>query len=511
MKDNKRIILNIGTGIFFKLLLMVLAIVNTRFVLINLGKDINGLLALFTSIIGFLSIVELGIGNAITYSMYKPILDEDYEKVSALYYLYKKMYRGVMIAIIILGSLIAIFIPVLAKDYTSIYNIRITYLMFLLSIVITYLFAHKTSTINAFKDNYVTTLIHSVVKVLEVVIQIAVLIITKNFILFLLTRIIIVILEYLITNYIFMRKYQKFINNNKIIEQEEKKDIIKNIKALFMINLGAVLILSTDNIIISAFIGVGELGQYNLFSTIITAMATTISLVFVEITSILGHKNIELSANDRLSLFKKTHAVNYILGIVFFMGFYSVANNLISLIYGEGNNYTEFVIGIITVNFFIDFMRRGIATFKNSLGLFHEERFRPIIEGVSNVVLSLIFVQFLGLIGVLLATIITRLLVLYIIEPFVVFKYGFEQKPFRFYIVQYITTGILIISFFIINLIKIDYESNFISLIVNGLISVGLSIGIIVVTYLIFKPFRKSLNELFINIKNILTRKREEN
>lgn len=507
MKDNKRIILNIGTGIFFKLVLLILAIVNTRFVILNLGKDINGLLALFASIIGFLSIVELGIGNAITFSMYKPIVDEDYDKVSALYYLYRKMYRSVMVLLVIIGSIVAIFVPILAKDYSSVYSIRLTYLLFLSSIVITYLFAHKTSTINAFKDNYLATMIHSIVKIIEVIIQITVLIITKNFIIFLVTKIMMALLEYLITSVIFSKRYKKHINDNKLIDANEKSDIVKNIKALFMINLGAILILSTDNILISAFIGVGELGKYNLYTTIIGAMAGTISLVFIEITSILGHKNITFDYKQRLTLFKKTHSINYILGIVFFLGFYSVANSLVNIIYGEGNNYSNLIIGVITLNYFVEFMRKSVATFKNSLGLFHQERFRPIIEGFSNLILSLILIQYMGIVGVLLATIITRLAVLYTIEPYVVFKYGFDEKPFNFYFMQYLSSAVLILALIVIKFIRIDLDSNILNLIVNGSISIGISLIIILITYIIIKPFRESINLMFKDLNKRIFKK----
>lgn len=501
MQDKKRIVLNISTGIIFKIILILFTILNTRFVLINLGKDINGLLALFTSIIGFLSIVELGIGNAITYSMYKPIVEKDYDKVSALYHLYKKMYRIVMVLIVVIGGAITFLVPTLAKDYTSVYNIKLTYLLFLASIVGTYLFAHKTSTINAFKDNYITTLTFSLGKVLESMIQILVLILTKNFIYFLLVRIIIVLIEYLATNIIFKNKYQDYLTSNKEIEVNEKNAVIRNIKALFMINLGAVLILSTDNIIISAFIGVESLGQYNLYSTIISAMAGTLSLVFIEITSILGHKNVEMPVKQRIELFKKAHSINFILGIVFFLGFFSIANVLIEMLYGKGNDYSVLIIGIITLTFFTDFMRKAIATFKNSLGLFHQERFRPIIEGFSNIILSLILVRFLGLVGVLAATIISRLLVLYTIEPFVVFKHGFEESPKKYYLLQYLTIVLLIISFVIMEVFKVSFDSNLVTFIVNGFISVGLSLVIITIVYLTIKPFRVSVNELLKSLK----------
>lgn len=510
MNDKKRITLNILLGVLFKIITLIFGILSTKFVISYLGSEINGLLALFTSIIGFLAIAELGVGTAITYSMYKPIIEKDYNKVSALYYLFRKFYLIIMAVILIVGSLFSFLVPGLATNYTQDYSIILTYLLFLISIVITYTYAHKTSTINAFKDNYITTLISSILRIIEYLIQILVLVLTKNFILFLLVKILISTIDYFVTSLVFRRKYKKYLTDNKLLDKEDKENIVKNITGMFMIRLGAVVILSTDNIMISKFISVGELGKYNVYATIITSMGAILSLIFIEITSILGHKNVKSTYKEREKTFEMLYYINFVLSFIFYLGYFAVADSLIKIIFSDVLPYNYFIIGIITLTFSSDFNRRSLAITKNSLGLFHEERHRPVIEGISNLILSLLLVKSFGLVGVLGATIITRLLVLYVIEPKVIYNFGFKSSPKQFYFHQYIIYFIQIISLFTLSKVIIKGDSTIKNFFINGFISVLFSGVLISLITLISPMFRKSFKNIYYIVKYKLIKRGDE-
>ena len=84
MLDKKKGLLNIIVSIIFKVFLLIGAIIARRFLIQYAGEDATGLDSLYVSIIGFLSVAELGVGSAITYCMYKPIVEGDNNKVSAL-------------------------------------------------------------------------------------------------------------------------------------------------------------------------------------------------------------------------------------------------------------------------------------------------------------------------------------------------------------------------------------------------------------------------------------------
>src|SRR5690554_5361777 len=325
--DKKRAITNITVGIIFKIILLILTVVSKSFVVRYLGDEANGLYSLYTSIIGFLAVANLGIGTAITFNMYKPIVENDHDTVSALYYLYRKFYLIIFFVIMGVGLALTPFVPMLAKDNTGNINIHITYIIFLISVTITYLFAHKTSLINAYKDNYITTLITSITTIFEGILQILVIIVTKSFTYFLLIRIISSTLNGLITNYIYNKKYKKHINGNKFITEDVKGEVYKYAKGMMFYRLGTTLMTSFDGIIISAFVGVVSLSYYSNYIVIVVGLTTLLNLIFSEITSIVGQLYVKQSKTTYFNQFKKAYAINFIIGVIFYLGFIAISDS----------------------------------------------------------------------------------------------------------------------------------------------------------------------------------------
>ena len=198
--DKKRGILNISISIVFKVLTLIGGILVRRFLIQYIGNETNGLNSLFNSIVGFLSIAELGVGSAITFCMYKPIVNKETDKISALYHLFTKLYLIIGGLILSVGCLLMPLLPYLASDYQNVnQNIYLTYFLFLLSVTVTYLFSSKISLINAYKNNYLTTIITSSSLLLQYVLQIVILFCTKSFVLFLVCAVVASLLQWLAT------------------------------------------------------------------------------------------------------------------------------------------------------------------------------------------------------------------------------------------------------------------------------------------------------------------------
>ena len=154
--DRRKSILNVTVSLAFKIITMILVIFVKRILIQTCGNEVNGLNALYISVIGFLAVAELGVGSAITFCMYKPIVEGDHQQVSALYQLFRRLYLIIGGIILAGGLLITPFIHHLAKDYTTLdVNLYTTFVLMLISVVISYWFSAKTSLINAYKNNYI--------------------------------------------------------------------------------------------------------------------------------------------------------------------------------------------------------------------------------------------------------------------------------------------------------------------------------------------------------------------
>ena len=358
MIDKKRSVLNITISIFFKIVLLISNLLVRRYLIRFIGNDVNGINSLYLSVIGVLAVAELGVGEAITFCMYKPIVEGDTIKVSALYNLFKRIYFIIGLVICFAGCGVMPFLPYLAKGYSTVnVNLYLTFGLMLASVVITYFFSAKISLINAYKDNYITTTINSCGQLLQQVLQIIVLFLTQSFVWYLSCRIVAALLQWIATELITQKKYSVILQNPKArIDGETKTEVVKNVKALFAHKIGGVLVNTIDSIIISAFIGVSMLGKYSNYTTIMTAMVGTIVLFFTPLTSILGHAFVENKEafKEHYDFF---YVMNFMLGCVFFLGYYAVIDDLVALLFGRGLELDKSVSFVITVNYFIQFMR----------------------------------------------------------------------------------------------------------------------------------------------------------
>lgn len=474
--DKKKSVLNVSVSVAFKIITLMLTIVVKRILITACGNEVNGLNALYLSIVGFLSVAELGVGSAITFCMYKPIVDGDNNKVSALFLLFRRLYLGIGGLILLSGFIITPFIKYFAKDYLELdVNLYLTFILMLISVVITYLFSSKTALMNAYKNNYITTSITSGGLILQNILQIIVLLITGSFVGYLICRIVSALVQWVITEIVVRKKYSSVISNRQKVDRETQKDVIRNVKALFMHKIGYLLVNTVDSIVISIFVGVVVLGEYSNYMTILTAMSGILSLLFTSLTSVLGHLYVEESKETTKKYCEMFHLVNFIIGTIFFLGYYAIIDNLIAIIFFEELIIAKSITFVITLNGFIQFLRQSTLSFRDATGTFYNDRWKPIIEGIVNIILSVIFVKLIGVTGVIVATIITCLFICHIIEPYVLYKNAFCASPKKYYFENYGMIALFTAALFILNFISFDIQSKWLGLLINGTVSIGIS------------------------------------
>ena len=493
--DKRRSILNVSVSIISRVILLIAAIFVRRLLIQNIGNNVNGLNSLYTSIIGMLTVAELGVGRAIVYSMYSPIVAREKRRIAALYCLYRKLYR-IIGAVVFIGGLAVIpFLPRLISDYDQVsVNVYSTFLLTLISVVISYLFAAKTSLIEAHKDNYITTVISTISSLVRYGLQIAVILIWKSFSVFLICQIISTLLVWVMTERVVRRKYPYIITRHEVVDTSTRSEIIKNTKAMLMHKIGVKLVNTIDSMIISGFIGVVILGKYSNYTYICSAMVGVINLFFTPLTSIIGHLYAEGNNDKTREYFNYFYCLNYILGVVFFLGYYAVIDAVVVLLFGSGLAVSHAIAFIITLNQFIQYMRNAAILFRNASGTFYYDRWKPIAEGVVNLVLSLLFVMVFPedyrVVGVIVATIITNLLICDTVEPFVIFKHVFDQKPGRFYFRNYVYIGMFAIALAGMSFLTTEWTNAISSILINGCISVVVSISLLAIVAVADRKFR---------------------
>lgn len=500
--DRKKALINVTVSVIFRFAILIASILVRRFLIRYIGNEVNGLNSLYLSILNFLSVAELGVGSAITFCMYKPIVEGDNDKVSALYGLFNKLYLIIGGIILVGGCAVMPALKYLAKDYQTVdVNLYLTFGLMLISVVLTYVFSAKTSLINAYKNNYITSAISSVGMLLQCGLQIGAVIIFKSFEAYLTCRIISVVLQWAVTEIIARVKHNGIIKNKQKIDSESKKEVTKSVKAMFMHRIGGVLVNTADSLIISAFIGVVVLGKYSNYTVIMTAMVGVLNLCFSPLTSVIGHMCVEENKEHVQKYFNFFHTFNFALGVVFFLGYYAVIDNFIDIFFGANLELAKSVSFVITLNYFIQFMRQSVLLFRDATGTFYYDRWKPLIEGVVNIILSIVFVLIFpkeyNVVGVIVATIITNLFICHIVEPYVLYKHALQKSVKSFYLRNYIYMAVFTVALVGLHFSMLSNGNRWVELFANGGISLAFSLVISLAAVLLNKDFMHYFKNLY--------------
>lgn len=452
---------NVVFAIMLKIYQIIVPFIVKTIFIYELGMDYFGLDSLFISVLGILSLAELGVGNALVFSMYKPVSQNDKKTICALLNFYKSCYRKIGLVIMVLGILITPLIPHLIKtDLPADINVYVLYYIQLFSTVITYfMYAYMNSLFLANQRNDIISKINFVIYSFIYLFQIILLVILKNYYAYILVAPVGSIISNLAIA-LFAKKMYVDICPKGNLEKSQLNDIISRIKALFLVKVGAVVLNSVDNVVISSFLGLIILGKYNSYYYIFSAITSVVGLVMYSIIPSLGNslitEDLEKNYKDYLSLgFWNSWLVSFcaICLVCLYQPF-------IKIWVGSKNVLPLGIVVMFAVYFWVLQSNQITGAYKDAAGIWTEDKLRPLIVAGINLFLNLMFVRFIGLYGILLSTIIS---LLFVNTPWLVWnvhKLIFERSPkvfihlwirFAFQTVVY-----CIIVYYICSLIKID-------------------------------------------------------
>lgn len=430
-------VLNMGISGTTTLLKMVLSFIVRTIFIYYLGSKVLGLNSLLISILTTLSLAELGIGNAIIFSLYKPVAENNWSVIKSIMNLYRKIYRILAVLIFFIGLLILPFLPMIVGN-SMIPHIKLYFLILLVNSSVSYLLTYNRSLIMADQKNYVVSLIDFLMYGITSILQIAFLVFLKSYILYLVTQVVFTLLGNVMLTIFVHRHYGNNYVNMALAPIPEPiiSKFKKNVIGTFANKLGDVVVNGTDNILISIFINISTVGLYSNYQLIITAVQTLLLNVSGAMTSSIGNFASLNKTSKQVDLFYLHQFMNYTL--TFFSSAFLLALLTPFITIWVGSNYllSSGITVMMVINFVINRQRNSGNVFIDALGLAYEQRLKPLIEAGANLALSVLFLWkfHLGIFGILLATNITSLLIAMPFETFVVFSKGFKLSVKNFYV-----------------------------------------------------------------------------
>lgn len=449
MENNRteNSIKNVKTGFILQLINKITSFVVRTIFISYLGVEYLGINGLFSNILTVLSFAELGIGTAIIYNMYKPIAEHDNDKVSSLMKLYKKAYISIGCIVFLLGLVLIPFFPYLINEKPAISeNIIYIYVMFLLNTSLSYFYSYNKSIIIANQKQSIINNVDSTLYLIKCILSIVILIIFKNYILYLLIEILFTFSENIIVSNIAKKMYPQVLNGKTdSITKDEKKNIFKNVKSLVIYKFGSVIMNGTDNILISSMINISFVGFCSNYTLIISSINSVLSSSLNGIVGSVGNLNAIATKEKKEEVFYELNFIYYILYSFCTISLIILLNPFINLWLGK-DYILDFQIPLaLSISFFIAGMREPGYIYRTTLGMFNKSRLTPYIAAISNIVLSILLCKKIGLAGIFYATCISQLISYSWIDPFLIYKYEFKKssKIYFFKILKYILLFII--------------------------------------------------------------------
>lgn len=442
---TRRSFLNFITALTGQIISILAGIVARVIFTRYMSREYLGLSGLFTNILTMLSLVELGVGPAITFALYKPLAENDTETVKSLMRLFQRAYRTVGCLILLLGLVFTPLYPFFIKQ-TDIPRLDMIYWLYVLNTGVSYFYSYKIALITADQKQYIRHIGHYSAYVLMNVVQTVVLVITRNYLLYLICQVLFTVAENVILSTVADRMYPYLKDKNvRPLRDEERRPIMRNIRAMLFHKIGTLVVGSTDNLLLSKFLGLGVVGVYSNYSLIVEAIKKVLSRMYEAVTASVGNLNAEGDREKLYIVYGEMYFLSFSLYGFCTAGLMCLIQPFIELAFGREYLLDDLAVLAVCMSFYTSGMRQAPNVVRAAAGLYYRDWPKPIVESVVNLAASILLLKYLGVAGVFFGTVVSTVFVCTWVEARVVYKYALE-KPFWLFLRDYAVYAVVVLG-----------------------------------------------------------------
>jgi len=430
-----------------RLVAIILTFVGRQVFVQVLAIELLGVNSLFADVLMILSIADMGLATAMTYSYFKPLAENDEDKLAALSHYYNKVYKLIALAVALIGIGLTPFLRYIINVEHPIPQIEIYYLIALASTVVSYLFVYKTIIIKADQKAYITAKYRIWMSITASILQIGVLLLTRSFLLFN----IVLIFTTLGFNLLISRKANQlypFLKRKVVLDTDDKRSVFKNIKSMIIYHTSGILFASSDTILISVLIGTVTVGKYSNYMLAVLNLKNMCYMVFNSMSASIGNMIVKEPPKKRLQIFNAMQALScWLSGFVIYCSFF-LLDDFVILWLGR-----DFVFDLPTkvallLTAYFSILLFPTAAFRVATGMYQKSKYVMAVAAITKILLAIILGIHFGLPGILAATVISKLATYAWYEPKILYRDFFENSSTRYFIEN--TVNLLIVAVCII-------------------------------------------------------------
>ena len=439
----------------------------------NFSLEYLGYEGLFGSIFLLLSIAELGASGMFGYMLYAAIAKDDREEISVIMGMYRKLYFCIGTFVFVLGGILFFFLPYIIVDEVKNWNyVRVIYLIQLFTTLVTYFLAYRRALFIAVQKSYEIVKIETAFKTINSLVRVAVILLLKNYIIYLLVPFVTNILTNIVIWEKSRKQYPDIYKYKATWKDFKDRNAFLQLRSLLLSKISTIIYTSSDNIILARITGIANVGYYSNYSQIYNFGVQVIWNAIGPLNESTGNMVNSESKEKNRRFFDAFDMFGYFLGMVGLCVIVCCFQKLIVFLYGEQYLISIFAVLALGENFYIGEKAAAYNAFQNAVGHYETNRIYSVMSAVTNVVFSIVFGLKWGLAGVLMATVLGNILI-QAGRAHIVYKWIFtEERILRVILKEIVFIFTANISLAITVLLTQNIKSNLMGLFISVTIAI---------------------------------------
>ena len=471
-----RSMMNIKVGMIFYILSLFLAFFSRKIFLDCLGAEFIGLTGMLRNIMSFLSVAELGIGTSIVYFLYKPLQENNHEKINEVVSMLAFLYRCIGGLIGIGGLIVSIFFPWWFDNLTTgLPLVYFAFFSFLASSVAGYVFNYKQLLVSANQKQYLVNAYFQTIGIVQSLVQILLAYYYRNLWLWVVVGLVFTIIGIIIFNYRIRQLYPWLNINMRQGRKNLKKypEVLKKTRQIFIQKIKDLILYKSDEILVGAFVSVVKVAFYGNYTMIINKFLYLVNILSDGLSAGVGNLLAEGNEKNIMKVYwEMTAARFFILGIIIFP-LLLFLQPFIGCWLGRQYQMDEIIAYLLIFNLFIRLQPASVYIFLGAAGLYSDV-WAAWAELIVNLLVTLCLAPTYGIIGILLGKIVSFFFISVFWKPYYLFSQGFHKSVWEYWhgMTPYyiIFTLFTILSLWLRHSIVNHHVKSFLSLIVYGAI-----------------------------------------
>lgn len=425
-----RSVMNIKVGMLFYVLSLLLAFFSRKIFLDCLGAEFIGLTGMLMNIMSFLSVAELGIGTSIVYFLYKPLQEENHQKINEVMSMLAFLYRCIGGIISLTGLVVSLFFPWwFDRLSTGLPLVYFAFYAFLASSAAGYVFNYKQLLVSANQKQYLVNAYFQTIAITQSLVQILLAWYYRNLYLWVAVGLLFTIIGIIVFNYRIRQLYPWLRINLKEGRQNLKKypEVLHKTRQIFVQRIKDFILYRSDELLVGIFVNVTQVAFYGNYTIITSKLNFLVNILSDGMNAGVGNLVAEGNDQNTMKVFWELTAIRFLIcGIVIF-GLLLFIQPFVTCWFGPQYRLSDTIVYLLVFNIFIFLSRGVVENYISAHGLFSDV-WAAWIELVLNLSVTLCLAPFYGIVGILLGKVISVFFIAIFWKPYFLFSHGLKKS-----------------------------------------------------------------------------------